>query len=352
MPNCVDPLHQPHLREPGIWESIKGLVKGDPKLFDVLQIEVCSACVAHCTYCPKTTMAGRWKNAFMEASTYANAWPLFRQARRVHLQGWGEPFLHRRFFDFVELARRADCLVSTTSCGQVLDEETALRLVGCGVDIIAFSLAGTNESTNRTRGAGTFSQTVEAIKRLQTIRKKRRAVHLEVHVAYMALASQIEDVLALPDLLDELDAHAAVVSTLDYIPSPEMAGESFMPWEKDKIDHARELLDQASAKATARGRELYYSLPVATPRATCLEHIERNLFISVDGAISPCIYSNLPTTGEDSLRRVFGNINDGAPLEAWQSGAFVSFRQGLATGTPDANCLNCPKRFAVGNRAD
>lgn len=345
-----DPLASPHLKGPGIWESIKGFVTGSPKLFDVLQVEVTSVCPARCRYCPHSTKAAVWNSTHMSDHTYAAAWPLFRNARRVHLQGWGEPFLHPRFFDFVALARRADCQVSTTSCGLLMDEALALKIVTSGLDVVAFSLSGVDAQGNSARQGAPFSKVVHAVRLLQRIRKKRMAVHLEVHIAYMLLASQIDSLRSLPDLLDALEAHAAVVSTMDYIPCAELAHEAFMPWEQEKIAHARAVLNDIAARAAARGREIYYSLPAPQARPTCLEHIERSLYIAADGAISPCIYVNLPIREESPLRRVYGNVNDGDPLAVWHSEAFTAFRRGLAGNSPDANCRDCPKRHAVGNR--
>ena len=345
-----DPLKAPHLKGPGIWESIRGLVLKTPRMFDVLQIEVSSTCPARCSYCPHTTKADIWKSEIMSAETYAAAWPLFRNSQRVHLQGWGEPFLHKRFFDFVELARRADCQVSTTSCGLIMNEELALKVVKSGLDVVAFSLAGVDAVGNASRQGAPFDKVCESIKILQKVRKERMAVHLEVHIAYMVLASQIEEMRGIPDLLDELDAHAAVVSTMDFIPSPAMAHEAFMPWEQEKITRARAVLEEISAEAEKRGREIFYSLPVPEPRRTCLEHIERSLYIAADGAISPCIYVNLPTKEDDPLRRVYGSVNDVDPLSVWNLPEYEAFRLGLAEGRPDDNCRDCPKRYAVGNR--
>lgn len=345
-----DPLKAKHLKGPGVWEMLKGLVSNEPRQFDVLQIEVSSSCPARCIYCPHTTKANIWKSELMSAETYAAAWPLFRNAQRVHLQGWGEPFLHRRFFDFVEMARRADCQVSTTSCGLIMNEELAIKIVKSGLDVVAFSLAGVNEAGNASRAGASFEKVCEAIRLLQKVRKERMAVHLEVHIAYMVLASQIEEMYGIPDLLDELDVHAAVVSTMDFIPSPQLAHEAFMPWEGEKIARAREVLENISARAAQRGRDIFYSLPREEPRNTCLEHIERSLYIAANGEISPCIYVNLPTKEQDSLRRVYGNVNDGDPLGVWDNPDYKAFRAGLANGNPDDNCRDCPKRYAVGNR--
>ena len=41
-----------------------------------------------------------------------------------------------------------------------------------------------------------------------------------MHLAYLLLPSQLAAVKRLPELMEELDVHCAVVSTMDYIASP------------------------------------------------------------------------------------------------------------------------------------
>lgn len=287
----------------------------------------------------------------MAPETYARLWPLFLETTRVHLQGWGEPLLHPRFLDMVALARRADCLVSTTTCGLVMSETLAASLVDSGLDIIAFSLTGTSEASNNAARQGVdFTRLLEAVRTLQTVRRKKMGVHLEVHFAYLMLASKVEEVTALPDLMEELGVHAVVVSTLDYLPSPDWAKEAFAPHETEKIAHARQVLEQAVDRARKRGLALHYALPRAEPRPTCLERPDRGVYVDAEGNLSPCIYVNLPATIPDPARRVFGSCLQDNPLDIWRGPDFSAFRAALASLEPGAPCASCAKRFAAGNR--
>lgn len=348
---AADPLENPAFRSPGVWRMVREAFGSRRRLLDVAQIEVSSFCGGGCVYCPHTTMREHWKARHMEAATLARLWPLLLETGRAHLQGWGEPLLHPRFLDFVRFVRRADCSVSTTTCGLVMNERLASDLVESGLDIIAFSLTGVTEEANNAARAGVpLERLLAAIRVLQTVRRKKMGAHLELHFAYLMLASAMKEVTLLPELMADLGIHAAVVSTLDYLPSPEWRNEAFAPHETEKIAKARELLKHAARKAAATGRALYYALPSERPRPTCLEHPERSVYVDADGNLAPCIYVNLPHSLPDPLRRVYGSCLQEDPLAIRNKPAFAAFRKALASCAPEAPCARCPKRFATGNR--
>src|SRR4030043_358357 len=116
-----------------------------PPSFDWIQVEVTSACNAECAYCPHTVYRAFWKNRYLSLNRFRRLEDPFTRTRHVHLQGWGEPFLHPNFFDMVAIAKRAGCRVGTTTNGMCLDADHLVRIIDSGLDVIAFSLAGTDE---------------------------------------------------------------------------------------------------------------------------------------------------------------------------------------------------------------
>jgi len=336
-------------REPGIWETIREVLLGARRPLDCIQVEVTSRCPGRCIYCPHTTMGDRWRSRNMDMETFALLWPLMRRSGRVHLQGWGEPLLNPAFFDIATLALKAGCAVSTTTCGLIMNEEVAIKVVEAGLDIVAFSLAGTDGATNRSRHGVDFDRVCEAVSLLQTVRRSRRAVHLEIHFAYLMLASAMEAVRALPGLMHRLGVHAAVISTLDYIPGPELEPEGFAPHEAEKLARAGAVLRETEAEARSLGLGFHWVLPRPdAPGTTCRENIGRSLYVGADGSVSPCVYVNLPAAGVDPKCRIFGNVRERDPLEIWESAEFRRFRERLAGGDPDLPCMTCPKRFSSG----
>jgi MoaA/NifB/PqqE/SkfB family radical SAM enzyme len=333
-------------REPGFWETVKEAFLGVRRALDCIQVEVSSRCPGRCTYCPRTTLKGQWQARDMEMATFGRLWPLMRRSSRVHLQGWGEPLLNPAFFEMAALARKAGCQVSTTTCGLRMEPGLALRIVESGIDIVAFSLAGTDAASNASRFGVDFDRVCNAVSLLQNVRRERMGVHLEIHFAYLMLASNIDAVRGLPALMQRLGVHAAVVSTLDYIPEPGLKAEALQPHEAEKLAAAAAVLGEAAAAARRLGLGFHYELPnPGATGATCRENIQRSLFISADGAVSPCVYVNVPADVADPRRRIFGNVRTQDPHAIWESEAFRRFRERLAGGDPDLSCQTCPKRF-------
>lgn len=211
----------------------------------------------------------------------------------MHLQGWGEPFLHPRFMDFAALARKAGCRVSTTTCGLRMDETLAAQIVGSGIDIVAFSLVGTDEASNAPRAGVPFSRVCEAVRTLQRVRKAKMGVHLELHFAYLMLASQMEAVEGLPDLMDELDVHAAVISTLDYIGGAGAGSGSLFPDRRRANWTPPGTYSNASPeKPPNAGAASTTACPPLGPMTAaawfpCRENAARTLYVDAEGACPP-----------------------------------------------------------------
>ena len=342
----VDPLANPALRR-GLFESFAEALFGASRPFLCAQIESSSACLGKCSYCPQSSQAASWRSRHMRPEVFARLWPLLKLCSQAHLQGWGEPLLNPRFFDMAALAKRAGCQVSTTSCGLVMDEGIADKLLSGYVDLIAFSLAGTDQESNSSRAGVDFSRTVENIKFLAE-RRDRAGSPLRIHLAYILLADQLDALKRLPSLMAELGVDAAVVSTLDYLAQEKDRGLAFRPGEGGKLAQAGALLRKASAEAQALGKKLHWALPAAGASQHpngCRENVRKTLHIDAEGNVSPCVYLNVPSQARPEKRRVFGNVMEEDPVGIWKKPEFKAFRQALLAGEPDPACLDCPKRL-------
>jgi MoaA/NifB/PqqE/SkfB family radical SAM enzyme len=121
----------------GWWRKAREALFADKPRFDCLQVEVSSRCPGRCLYCPRA-LAGVGSGMDMSMAVFSRLAPVFRYAQRVHLQGWGEPFLNPSFFPMARIAREAGCRVSTTTCGLDMSESRAEAILDTGLDIVLF----------------------------------------------------------------------------------------------------------------------------------------------------------------------------------------------------------------------
>ncbi len=347
-----DPLARAAATLPGPLGRLLARLKTEERPLRHIQVEVTSVCPGACLYCPRGILGGAWRPRSLSAERFAALLPLMRLSGRVHLQGWGEPYAHPRLTDFAELARKAGCSVSTTSCGLIMNGELAARTVECGMDVVAFSLAGTDEESNAARRKVPLSRVAAAVRLLNAAKASARSRSPVLHLSYLLLADRVEAARGLPELMERWDVPVCVVSTLDMPVLPEHLAWAFRPGERDKIARARDLLEETAARAARLGRSVRFCLP-GTATGNCREDAARSCYVDADGLISPCIYLNVPfdealSTRETLLsgrRFLCGSVPGENPVRVWRKEAYADFRADLAHGAVPDVCRDCPKRF-------
>ena len=237
---------------------IEKLVSLFTPTFDWIQVEVTSACNAACIYCPRTVYRKIWEDRHLPLDTFKKLKPAFAKTRHIHLQGWGEPFLHPDFFEMVAIAKAQAFQVGTTTNAMLLNEETVRKVIESGLDILAFSLAGTTERNDVIRKGTSLKKVLKAIETLSREKEKRGTSGPEIHVAYMLFRSGMTELETLPSLLEGLGVSQVVVSTLDFVPTEELRKEAVIPATEEEY---REICSRLDHLVEA-GREKGFNRPL------------------------------------------------------------------------------------------
>ncbi len=322
--------------------------------FDWIQVEVTTFCQAACSYCPHTVYQEHWTSRHLAPATFRRLLPILKRARLVHLQGWGEPFMHPDFFTMVSLAKQAGCQVGTTTNGMLLEADSLRRVVDLEVAVVAFSLAGVGENNDAVRRGTSFATVLEKIETLNEIKARKGALLPKVHVAYMLLSSGLDDLALLPQALAGRGVSQVVVSTLDFVARPSLAKESLRLAPPEEYREAAVRLDELAEKGRRQGLEIHGQL--APPHAwpdSCPENITRALCVAADGAVTPCVFLNLPVEGETYVTREgesayrslrFGVVAaDQSLLRIWRSPDYREFRRLWSSKTTPLACRGCLK---------
>ena len=202
-----------------------------PRL-DWMQIEITTRCNASCRYCPRTVYCASWNDRDLSPAIFRSLLPALRRTRMVHLQGWGEPLLYPHFFDMIALAKKAGCMVGTTTNGKLLDRRAAVRLVESRIDQVAFSLAGVGDQNDEARRGTHFSNVLEAVAGLAAEKKVRRQHTPVISVAYLLLRSHLPDIDKLIPALAGTGIRQIVISTLDFACNENLQKECLAPEDK------------------------------------------------------------------------------------------------------------------------
>jgi len=325
---------------------------GRPTL-DWIQVEVSSHCNAACTYCPRTVYRDRWEDRHLPLASFERLLPAFSKTELVYLQGWGEPFLNPDFFSMAAMAKGAGCRVGTTTNGMLLTPERIEKILETGLDIVAFSLAGTDQRNDAIRRGTRLEVVLKAMESLMEAKERRGSPRPEVHIAYMLLRSGLDELERLPDLLRGSGVAHVVISTLDFVPGPGLQAEALLPATREEFDAIRSRLDAVADQARCHGIGVHYRLGLrGERRPLCTENVQRALCVSAKGMVTPCVYTNLPVAGgepgcprgemtHDAL--VFGDVNREALLDIWKKEQYKAFRRSFDRGDLAPPCVDCPK---------
>jgi MoaA/NifB/PqqE/SkfB family radical SAM enzyme len=335
--------------------------------WDWIQVEITSDCNAACIYCPRTLYKDRWLDRHLPLETFKKLVPAFSEVRHVHLQGWGEPFLHPDFFEMVAIAKGAGCRVGTTTNGMLLNREKIEKVVKSKIDIIAFSLAGTGEENDRIRKGTRLAKVVEAMRALSEEKQRRRVETPAIHVAYMLFQSGIENLRNLPHLLEGCGVSDVVISFLDFIPCEELQSEVIAPATKAEHEELRSCLEEVKKEGRLLHLHVHHpleSMGEGKGECTenvhgctenvhgCTENVQRAVCLASDGSVSPCVYMNMQVPGACYVpqgekrqyeRMVFGNIQEKSLRKIWQERGYAAFRNSFRNGELSSHCVSCPK---------
>ena len=338
---------------------------GSPGL-DWAQVEVTTHCNGSCIYCPHTIMGNQWKSRHMPIDLFHELIPFLKHTDLVYLQGWGEPLLNKDFFDMVRICKARGRRVGFTTNGTLLTEDTIRTLVELQVDIMGISLAGATAKThNRIRKGTDFNKIVFSLERLRAIKAEKRSSAPAVHLAYLMLRSNFDELKEILPLAKRVGAKEIIASNLTLLVDPGLSGEAIFNDTAGGY-HYRITLDEIRRRA---GREKivfdYHGpgLDDASPR--CRENVHRACVINVEGEVVPCVLTNpvLPpyyTFKGQSIplpKISFGNIRNESLTRIWNKREYRRFRALFDPGTtkrpeqiisemPEC-CVKCYKRLGA-----
>jgi len=308
------------------------------KPFLAWQVELTTRCPLRCRMCCREghPNEARQDMAFDDFQRLA---PHFRDAEAVVLEGWGESLLHPQLIPCIRLVHEAGSRVGFVTSGKTLNEAYINDLVEAGPDFIGFSLSGaTPPMHSAIRVHSDLSELTGHIRMLQETKARLDRTTPRLHIVYLLLRSNIHEVPQLIRLAAELKIEEVILIQIALVTS------AWQDEQKAFADNPNPEYEAylAEGEHLAKAGGIRLTRPAMTPCdvAVCSENPLRNLYISVQGDLSPCVYLNPPISkpfthifqGEayPTERVTLGNVFREGFEAIWQSEAYSDFRKCFA----------------------
>lgn len=304
------------------------------KKFGAWQIELTSRCPLQCQMCnrieyrdfPRQDMPFEY---FKKILTY------LKEVETVILEGWGESLLYKNLPECIRLVKNEGSQVGFVTSGQGLNETYIEELLTAGVDFMGFSLAGTTPQTHNALRKNSFLQDLLTnIHILQEMKKRRKLIYPRVHIVYLIMKDNINEVPNLIPIAQEIGISEIIIINLIHVTNfwqdeQKVFGPIVLPeYQKPLAEVVQE----------ARRKKIKIHCPhlFFQEVGLCAENPLRNIYISVTGEVSPCVYLNPPLPSP--FRRIFkgqelqimpvhfGNIFQEHINQIWEKPTYRDFR--------------------------
>lgn len=308
------------------------------KAFSAWQIELTTRCPLLCKMCIRSERDD-WQYQDMPLEDFRKILPYLREVGTVILEGWGESLLHPSLIECVRLVKQEGAEVGFVTSGKGLTRDFASELVHAGLDFMGFSIAGTKEETHAAiRVNSTLSEIRNAIHLTSEERVRQGSPHPKMHFVFLMVKDNISEVPSVPSFAKELGIDEVVLINICHTINSWQEEQRVFIWDPGENPHETFL---KQAEQNARKLHVKISRPSlsATQVSLCDENPLRNLYVSADGEVSPCVYLYPPLPSpfkrlfcdrEYQVEKVsFGNILKEPFSTLWSRESYVQFRDHL-----------------------
>ncbi|MEE8423542.1 MAG: radical SAM/SPASM domain-containing protein [Thermodesulfobacteriota bacterium] len=306
------------------------------KSFSTWQIELTTRCPLECGMCTREGLED-WQHKDMNIDDFKKLIPYLKDVERVVLEGWGESLLHKNIIEIIRLVKAEGSEVGFVTSGKGLNKEYISELINAGVDFIGFSLSGGSSKThNSIRVNSDFQNLLKDIKTFNEIKAGKKLKKPALHIVYLMLKDNIFEIPAMIGLAKGIGIENIILINLIHISNEWQEKQHVFTCLKKSGDY-EEILKEAETKAEELKINLTRHSLSPTEVSVCEENPLKNIYVSVDGDVSPCVYLNPPASSpflrifcgnRHSIGKVtFGNIFKEPFHAIWSNERYVQFRR-------------------------
>jgi len=239
----------------------------------------------------------------MSLEDFKKLLPYLREVETVVLEGWGESLLHKDLSQCIRLVKKEGTQVGFVTSGMGLKENRVSELIEAGLDFVGFSISGTTPETHDAIRINSHLLDVFHVIRLFHEEKKRQGLlRPKMHLVFLMVKDNIFEVPSVPSFAKELGIEEVVLTNICHTINPWQERQRVFVWESVKNQY-EEIVKQAETNARKLKLQLKKPSLSAIDVPVCEENPLGNLYISVEGEVSPCVYLYPPLPSP--FKRIF-----------------------------------------------
>jgi MoaA/NifB/PqqE/SkfB family radical SAM enzyme len=305
------------------------------KPFSAWQIELTTRCPLRCKMCIRAE-SDAWQYQDMSLENFKKLLPYLKDVETVVLEGWGESLLHKDLPECVRLVKKEGSQVGFVTSGMGLNENRVSELIGAGLDFVGLSIAGTTPETHDAiRVNSHLPEVLNAIRLFHEEKTRRGLLRPKMHLVFLMVQDNIQEIPSIPSFAKEAGIDEVVLTNICHCINVWQEKNRVFVWEGAKNPY-EEIVRQAEEKARKLNIKLKRPSLSAIDVPVCEEDPLRNIYISTDGEVSPCVYLYPPLPSP--FRRIFcsreywverasfGNVFEESFSRIWNSQNYQNFR--------------------------
>ncbi|MDD5178586.1 MAG: radical SAM protein [Candidatus Nanoarchaeia archaeon] len=309
--------------------SVRFKPKKVPMLPTILQIEPTINCNLRCKMCDQPIWNRKARD--MEFENFKKILDQFPNARKLNLQGMGEPLLNKDIFKMIRYSRSKKIFTWIITNGMLLNENNIENLLNSKPNQIFISLDAADKKVYESiRTGSSYEKVIENIKNLA-----ERAEHTQIIINSTLTTDNFNQIPKLLELLQTLNIKKINIQGIhtwgkkqwDYMKEKTL---------KSKYSEIKKELEDYKQKAKSLNIDLSYSM--IEPTKNNCNWLWNSCYITVDGFITPCCIH-----GSDPRKFSFGNLLKTNIKKIWNNKAYQSLRTHLKSENPPAFCIGCPE---------
>ncbi len=305
------------------------------KPFSAWQIELTTRCPLACKMCIRREN-DEWQNQDMSFEAFKKVLPYLNEVETVILEGWGESLLYPRLTECVQLVKRQGPQVGFVTSGKGLKRSRVAELVEAGLDFVGFSVAGTTPETHAAiRVNSHLSEVIEGIRLFEEERTRQGTSGPKIHLVFLMLKDNVGEVSSVPAFAKEMGIKEVFLTNICHAINTWQEEQKIFTWDRKENEYEK-AIEEVEVHAKKLGIKVKRPSLVATDVPICEENPLRNLYLSAEGEVSPCVYLHPPLPspfkrifcgGEHWIERVsFGNAFQVPFPTIWNSASYFDFR--------------------------